>query len=100
MSHIWYYCPGVLLFWSKIYNIYQKFTGLSAQPEDILRHMLTAACAVIARNQRKTVDPSIGEWVCEMSEMQSLELTIKTETGLREQTLSEEFKPLQYYLNI
>lgn len=43
--------------------------------------MLTAARTVIARNWRKTAAPSIGEWVCEMSEMQSVEMMIGTEGG-------------------
>lgn len=49
--------------------------------------MLTAARTVIAQNCRKVAGPSIGEWVCEMNEMQSLELIKKTEAGLREQSL-------------
>lgn len=105
MSDIWYYCLEVQICWSKIYNIQQAITGQSAQPDvfvsvlsmipgsmkairkDILRYMLTAARTVIARKWNKTVDPSIEEWMCEMSKMQSMELMIVTETGLKKQTL-------------
>lgn len=74
----------------KCTNIYQAITGQSVQPDVlvsvlsmipgsmkaikkyILRHMLTAARTVIARKWRKMADPSIEEWVCEMSELQFL----------------------------
>lgn len=74
----------------KCTNIYQAITGQSVQPDVlvsvlsmipgsmkaikkyILRHMLTAARTVIARKWRKMADPSIEEWVCEMSEIQFL----------------------------
>lgn len=71
--------------------------SMKAIRKGILRHMLTAAQTVIARKWKKTVDPSIDEWVCEVSKMQSLELIIAAETGLKEQTLKtwqkwEEFR--------
>lgn len=71
MDHVWYSCQGVRSFWDKIFEIYQKVSGVERSPNistslfsltsdtirvikiDILHHMTTAARTIIAQNWKK-----------------------------------------------
>lgn len=104
MSHIWYFCPGVQTFWNKIFEIYRVITGSNLQPDifitvlsmipgsiksikkGILKHFVTAARKIIARNWKSNLEPSIGEWECELGDMRSLEERMILETGLQKKT--------------
>ena len=90
-DHIWYGCHLVNSFWIKVFEIYQKVSGVERTPSieisllslmtksirniktDILHHMTTAARKVIAQKWRNTTSPSIAEWICEMNEIQYME---------------------------
>lgn len=101
MSHIRYFCPGVQIFWKKIYKIYLAVTGVNLQPDilvsvlsmipgsvksikkGILKYFLTAARTVIARKWKNRTAPSIDKWMSEISEMLSLEERMMIEKGLK-----------------
>lgn len=122
MAHIWYYCPMVKDFWLKIFCIYRKISKSEIQSDisisilsmipgsmktikaDILRHMIIAARTIIAWNWRKAKSPTIIEWVCEMSELQSIEEIIMFQENLSKQTQKtsqhgKSFRPLQFLYN-
>lgn len=103
MSHIWYYCPKILPFWQKIFEIYRAMTGNEIYPDilitvlsmipgsiknikrDSLKYFLTAARTCIARKWKSSITPSMMEWECEMAEMRALEERKVIEEGSNKQ---------------
>lgn len=75
--------------------------SMKAIKKDILRHMLTAARTVIARKWRKMADPSIEEWVCEMSELQFLYVRSRSKgTNLKDMATMGGVKNLSNFIKL
>ena len=92
MFHIWRECPPVRRFWKHIFDPYGKSVdttihvsprvalltmipgSLKKAKEDVLRHFLAAAKAVIPRHWKSTTVLSLGEWAIEMDFIRDLSL--------------------------
>lgn len=54
----------------------------------VLKHFVTAARTNIVRKWKSNIEPSIGEWECELDDMRALEERMILETGLKKQVLA------------